>query len=74
MTQSPSKAREQADAAFGKTQSQSLARNRVISEIDAVVQQRDEKTSRLRALRLEKEANELAASASSAGAKPLVKG
>ncbi|MBB6467644.1 hypothetical protein [Aminobacter carboxidus] len=67
MTDSQSKAREQAESAFGKTQSQSLARNRINSEMDAVVQQREEKTLRLRALRLEKEA-ELAASAASAGA------
>ena len=73
MTQSPSKAREQAESAFGKAQSQSLARNRIISEIDAVVQQRDEKTLRLRALRLEKEASELAAGASPARAKVGVK-
>ncbi|WAX95447.1 hypothetical protein N7E70_000760 [Aminobacter sp. NyZ550] len=61
MTDSRSKAREQAESAFGKTQSQSLARNRINSEIDAVVQQREEKTLRLRALRLEREATELAA-------------
>lgn len=73
MTQSQSKAREQAESAFGKTQSQSLARNRIISEIDAVVQERDEKTLRLRALRKEKEASDLAASSSSARSKTVVK-
>lgn len=73
MTQSQSKAREQAESAFGKTQSQSLARNRIISEIDAVVQERDEKTLRLRALRKEKEASDLAASSSSARTKTVVK-
>ena len=61
MTDSQSKAREQAESAFGKTQSQSLARNRINSEMDAVVQEREEKTLRLRALRMEKEASELAA-------------
>ncbi|GEO86141.1 MULTISPECIES: hypothetical protein [Alphaproteobacteria] len=57
MTETHSKARMQAEAAFGKTQSQFLARNRVISENDAVVQERDEKTMRLRALRIAKEAD-----------------
>lgn len=73
MTQSQSKAREQAESAFGKTQSQSLARNRIISEIDAVVQERDEKTLRLRALRKEKEASDLAASSLSTRTKTAVK-
>ena len=56
MTETQSKARIQAEAAFGKTQSQFLAKNRIISENDAVVQERDEKTMRLRALRMAKEA------------------
>lgn len=61
MAETFSNSRERAEAAFGKTQSQSLSRNRTISEIDAVVQARDEKTSRLRALRMAKEASDLAA-------------
>nr|WP_246748621.1 hypothetical protein [Rhizobium setariae] len=61
MTETPSKARERAETAFGKTQSQFIARNRAISESDAIVQARDEKTMRLRELRMAKEASELAA-------------
>lgn len=56
-----SKNRERAEAAFGKTQSQSLARTRALSEEDAVVRARDEKTMRLRELRKAKEAEDLAA-------------
>lgn len=63
MTERWSKSREQAETAFGKTQSQSLARNRVISEQDAATQARDEKTLRLRRLRIEKEAEAEAAAA-----------
>jgi hypothetical protein len=63
MTKSFSSPRERAEAAFGKTQSQALARDRTISEIDAVTQARDEKTSRLRAARIAKEAEERAANA-----------
>jgi hypothetical protein len=55
------KAREQAEISFSKTQTQSLARNRIMSEQDAVSQARDAKTARLRELRMEKEAAELAA-------------
>lgn len=62
--------REQAESAFGKTQSQFMARNRVISEHDAVVRARDEKTLRLRELRLAKEADEAAAAAPETAATP----
>lgn len=57
--------RERAESAFGKTQSQSLARNRTVSEADAIVRARDEKTTRLRELRKAKEAEDLAAGISS---------
>jgi hypothetical protein len=60
LTEHFSNSRQRAEAAFGKTQT--LARDRTISEIDAVTQARDEKTSRLRALRMAKEAGDLAAS------------
>lgn len=66
MTDTPSKAREHAESAFGKTQSQFLARSRVVSEQDAVVQARDEKTVRLRELRMAKEAGDMASTPSSA--------
>ena len=63
------KSRERAEAAFAKTQSQFLARNRIIDEHDAIVQARDEKTIRLRELRKAKEASDLAAGLSTATAK-----
>ena len=61
MTVNSKKSRDQAETFFSKTQTQSMALNRIISEHDAVSQARDEKTARLRELRLEKEAEELAA-------------
>jgi hypothetical protein len=57
MSSNNSKSREQAEAAFGKTQTEFLARSRTISEIDAVTAARDEKTARLRELRKAREAN-----------------
>ena len=57
MTENSSKTREQAESAFNRTQTQSMARNRTISEIDDVVAEREAKTFRLRQLRLEREAN-----------------
>ena len=56
-----SKSRERAESAFGKTQSQFLARNRITSEDEAIAKARDEKTLRLRELRKAKEASDLAA-------------
>lgn len=56
MSERTSKSRAQAEAAFSKTQTEFLARSRTISEIDAVTNARDEKTARLRQMRLEKEA------------------
>ncbi|MBB4956210.1 hypothetical protein H4S14_004305 [Agrobacterium vitis] len=64
MTEQISKNRERAEAAFSLTQTQHLSRNRVVSEIDAVAAARDEKTARLRALRLEQDAIALAKVAS----------
>ena len=63
------KSRERAESAFGKTQSQSLARNRTLSEEDAVVRARDEKTTRLRELRKAKEAEDLATRVSKSSSK-----
>ncbi len=56
LTENSTKARDQAETAFSRTQTQFMARNRTISEIDAVAAERDAKTQRLRELRLEKEA------------------
>ncbi|WP_214474867.1 hypothetical protein [Mesorhizobium sp. dw_380] len=51
---------------FSKTQTQSMSLNRIISERDAVSQAREAKTARLRELRLEKEADEMAEAATRA--------
>jgi hypothetical protein len=61
VTENSKKSRDQAESFFSKTQTQSMALNRIVSEHDAVSQAREEKTARLRELRLEKEAGELAA-------------
>jgi len=57
VTENSSKIRDQAESAFNRTQTQFMARNRTISEIDDVVAEREAKTIRLRQLRLEREAN-----------------
>ncbi|MDH6266909.1 hypothetical protein M2360_002306 [Rhizobium sp. SG_E_25_P2] len=56
-----SKSRQRAEQAFVKTQSQSLARNRLITENQGIEAARNEKTNRLRELRKAKEAAALAA-------------
>ena len=56
LTENSTKARDQAETAFSRTQTQFMARSRTISEIDAAAAERDAKTLRLRELRLEKEA------------------
>jgi hypothetical protein len=68
-----SKARDQAEISFSKTQTQSMVRNRILSEQDAVSQAREAKTARLRELRMEKEAEELAAAEASQSVKRTVK-
>ena len=67
VTTNSNKAREQAERSFSKTQTQSLLLNRIVSEHDAVSQAREEKTARLRGLRLVKEAEELAAAPAAKG-------
>lgn len=57
------RSRDQAESAFSKTQTQSLSLGRIISEQDAVSRAREEKTARLRELRLEKEAADQLAAA-----------
>lgn len=64
LTATSKKSRDLAESIFSKTQTQSMSLNRIISEQDAVSQAREAKTARLRELRLEKEADELAAAAS----------
>ena len=61
LAENSKKSRDQAESSFSKTQTQFLALNRIISEQDAASQARDAKTARLRELRLEKEADEMAA-------------
>lgn len=51
-----SKQRTDADNNFLKVQTQSLARNRIISEADSIAQARDANTAKLRQLRLQREA------------------
>lgn len=70
MSDNSMKTRERAESAFAKAQTQFMARRRITSEIDAVAAAQAEKTNRLRALRLEKEARELAAGPVPAKAKP----
>ncbi|MBB1250506.1 MULTISPECIES: hypothetical protein [unclassified Rhizobium] len=57
-----SKPRQKAEQAFLKTQSQSLARNRLLTENEGIEAARNEKTNRLREMRKAKEAADLAAS------------
>ena len=61
LTNNWTKARGEAEAAFGKTQTEQLARQRSFSELDAVASAREAKTARLRELRLEKEAADASA-------------
>lgn len=56
MTETHSKKWDQAETAFGKTQTDFIARSRPVTEIDEVAALREEKTARLRKLRLEQEA------------------
>lgn len=55
MSETHSKSRQRAEIAFGKAQSQLLARERVAEERDSVTLAREEKTMRLREARLAKE-------------------
>ena len=72
MTANSKKSRDQAESMFSKTQTQSMALNRIISEQDAVSSAREAKTARLRELRMEKEAADQAAAA--ANPEPKKKG
>ena len=55
MTQTHSKSRQQAEIAFGKTQTEFFARGQAMDALDSIAQARDEKTSRLREARRAKE-------------------
>jgi hypothetical protein len=55
MTETHSKSRQQAEIAFGNTQTQFFARGAAVDEHDAIVQAREEKTLRLREARKARE-------------------
>ena len=55
MPQIHSKSRQQAEIAFAKVRSQSLAPERAVEERDCIVRAREEKTLRLREARLGRE-------------------
>jgi len=55
MVQTHSKSRQRAEIAFGKAQSQLVARQRMVEERSSLVLAREEKTLRLREARLAKE-------------------
>lgn len=63
MSANSRKPRDRAESVFSKTQTQSLSLGRIISEQDAVSRAREEKTARLKELRLEKEAADQLAAA-----------
>lgn len=62
MSDTSKRSRDQAESMFSKTQTQAMSLNRILSEQDAISVAREAKTARLRELRLEKEAEDLAAS------------
>ncbi len=64
-----SEARQRAESAFGKVQTEHLRRNRLISEQETMHQARDAKSARLKQLRLDRDANLLAEKAKAASAK-----
>lgn len=55
MTDTHSKSRQKAEAAFAATQTQFFARGHAVEELDSLTRQREEKTFRLREARLAKE-------------------
>lgn len=68
MTQTSSRAR--AEIAFAEAQSQFLARDRPVGELDAIAQARAEKTLRLKTARMARDLEERARAAAPAAAKP----
>lgn len=59
-----SKSRQKAESAFAKVQSQFLARNRAIEDVDTAAKAREDKTARLRTARLAMQADPAEATAS----------
>jgi hypothetical protein len=72
LTETSKRSRDQAESIFSKTQTQSLSLNRIVSEQDAASKARELKTARLRQLRLEKEAQDLAEAAAKPAARKRV--
>jgi hypothetical protein len=58
MTETYRKSRQQAEIAFGATQSQFFARGHAVDELNSIVHAREEKTLRLREACLAKELQE----------------
>ena len=70
MFENTTKSRDKAESAFAKTQTQFLARSRIVAERDEIEAAREAKTARLREMRIEKEAADLEAAAKAPPAKP----
>ncbi|MBV0893559.1 hypothetical protein KTN05_17400 [Paracoccus sp. Z118] len=70
MTQASSRTRAQAEIAFAEAQSQFLARERPIDELDAIAQARAEKTLRLKTARMARDEEERARVAAPTSSKP----
>ncbi|KQV80516.1 hypothetical protein [Rhizobium sp. Root1220] len=64
MTETYSKARQQAEVAFGNLQTEFFAKNNAVEELESVAQARDAKTFRLREARLAKEQDDRASATS----------
>lgn len=64
-----SKSRQRAESVFSKTQHQTLASSQKPSEGDLAIRARNEKTARLRELRMAKEAEDLASGATTTATK-----
>lgn len=68
MTQTHSRTRQQAEVAFGKTQTEFFARGQAMHALESIAAARDEKTMRLREARMAKElVDRLSATAVSIG-------
>lgn len=55
MTETHSRSRQQAEIAFGATQSQFFAKGHAVEEMNSIIEAREDKTLRLREARLAKE-------------------
>lgn len=73
MTETHNRARQQAEIAFAQAQSQFLARESAVEELNAVAQARAEKTLRLKTARLAKEQADRERAATVTSSKPVAK-